>query len=81
MDYRRGLERKRGVLTWQQLWHFSELCEDYPTRDFVVRKDDAAKQRALQALRRTAPSDSLGLPIQRTSERPGSPRKRRRESY
>ena len=39
MDYRRGLEQKTGKFKWQQLWHFSESCEDYPTRNFVVRKD------------------------------------------
>jgi hypothetical protein len=39
MDYRRGIDRERGELNWQQLWHFNEACPSYPTRDFIVRKD------------------------------------------
>ena len=39
LDYRRGMEQKRGKLKWQQLWHFSESCVSYPTRNFVTRKD------------------------------------------
>jgi hypothetical protein len=39
LEYRRGIERKRGKLKWQEIWHFSEGCESYPTRDFIIRKD------------------------------------------
>jgi hypothetical protein len=38
-DYRRGLEGKVGQEQWQKLWHFSERCERYPTRNFVTRND------------------------------------------
>ena len=38
-DYRRGLENKAGQTLWQKLWHFSDKCEGYPTRNFMVRQD------------------------------------------
>jgi hypothetical protein len=35
LDYRRGVENS----VWQKLWHFSELCDSYPSRNFTVRHD------------------------------------------
>jgi hypothetical protein len=38
-EYRRGLEKLKHETVWQKLWHFSERCADYPTRNFVTRTD------------------------------------------
>jgi len=39
-DYRRGIECKGGGETLlQRLWHFSDKCEGYPTRNFLIQKD------------------------------------------
>lgn len=38
-DYRRGFEERSGRKLWQKLWHFAERCEEYPTRNFIVRID------------------------------------------
>jgi hypothetical protein len=38
-DYRRGVETKNGQYGLQNLWHFDEKCEGYPTRNYIIRKD------------------------------------------
>ena len=38
-EYRRGLDEQKYQRIWQKLWHFSERCVDYPTRNFVTRAD------------------------------------------
>ena len=39
VHYRRGLVYSGGKTEWQELWHFDEKCESYPTRTFVVRTE------------------------------------------
>ena len=36
---RRGIDEQKQQRVWQKLWHFSEHCERYPTRNFVTRTD------------------------------------------
>jgi len=38
-DYRRGVENNNGEYRLQNLWHFDEKCEGYPSRNFTIRKD------------------------------------------
>jgi len=38
-DYRRGVELNRADIVWQKVWHYSQACEDFPTRNFAVRQD------------------------------------------
>ena len=38
-EYRRGLDEQKHQRLWQKLWHFSERCVDYPTRNFITRTD------------------------------------------
>jgi len=38
-EYRRGIDEQKPQKTWQRLWHFSERCEHYPTRNFVTQRD------------------------------------------
>jgi hypothetical protein len=38
-EYRRGLDERKHQRFWQKLWHFSEHCEHYPTRNFMTRPD------------------------------------------
>lgn len=39
VEYRRGIEFNGSQTVWQKLWHFSDKCEAYPTRNFVIRQD------------------------------------------
>jgi hypothetical protein len=35
LEYRRGVELK----SWQRLWHFSNKCPSFPSRNFAIRRD------------------------------------------
>jgi hypothetical protein len=72
-EYRRGIELKGSQRLWQTLWHSSETCASYPTRNFMVRKDSRRTTNcAAAAGERRADDDMTGTPFIPTGASPVS---------